>query len=68
MSAKKSVGENDYAAAFLQGFENAMNMSSHKIVIAINNKQETHFHWSNGELRKSIKRNGSMINYLKGII
>lgn len=68
MSAKKSVGENDYAAAFLQGFENAMNMGSHKIVNAINNKQETHFHWSNGELRKSIKRNGSMINYLKGII
>jgi hypothetical protein len=44
----------------------AMAGSIGRLERAIMNKQETHFHWSNGELQKAIKNGNDWLRYING--
>lgn len=44
----------------------AMAGSIGRLERAIMNKQETHFHWSNGELQKAIKNGNDWLRYVNG--
>jgi hypothetical protein len=50
------------------GLIHAMAYSIGRLERAVMNKQETHFHWNNGELQKSIKNGNSWDRYIQGNI
>lgn len=58
-----SVSPNDYSQALISSFEKGLNRLEH----TIKNKQEVHFFWKNGELRKSIKHGNNKTIFVNKI-
>jgi|GEM_PF-4719382 len=64
VSGIKNVQPDNYAMAMIKAYES----QTSKIIHAIKNKQEVHFKWSNGELKKSIKHGNSWTHYVDNVV
>lgn len=62
---QQAVNQDDYAQMMVANFERAIEKQTKKLASAIANKQETHFHWQNGELRKTVINGGSTTRYIE---